>query len=98
MIVSYDIVSIVCINLPCVSECMCDVRHDIQIACTPYVAMNRLYLYIVKANSGMERQTGQTCETVEGLVLPRRTEQREKTRGGTFMLRMSGDSVVDGDI
>ena len=47
-------------NLLCVSECMyvsmcicvymyvCmyDVRHDIQIPCTRYVTINRLYLYM----------------------------------------------------
>ena len=59
---SYDILAIVCLNLRCVSECMyasmciyvylciyvCmyDVRHDIQIPCTRYVAINRLYLYL----------------------------------------------------
>ena len=58
--VSYDILAIACLNLRCVSECMyvsmciyvylciyvCvyDVRHDIQIPCTRYVAINRLYL------------------------------------------------------
>ena len=59
---SYDILAIVCLYLRCVSECMyvsmciyvylciyvCmyDVRHDIQIPCTRYVAINRLYLYL----------------------------------------------------
>ena len=58
MTVSYDILAIACLNLLCVSECMyvimciyvyvCmyDVRHDIQIPCTRYVAINRLYLYL----------------------------------------------------
>ena len=27
--------------------CMCDVRHDIQIPCTRYVTINRLYLYLI---------------------------------------------------
>ena len=58
--VSYDILAIACLHLLCVSECMyvsmciyvcmyvCmyDVRHDIQIPCTLYVAINRLYLYL----------------------------------------------------
>ena len=55
---SYDILAIACLHLLCVSECMyvsmciyvyvCmyDVRHDIQIPCTRYVAINRLYLYL----------------------------------------------------
>ena len=50
--------AIACLNLLCVSECMylsmciyvyvCmyDVRHDIHIPCTRYVAINRLYLYL----------------------------------------------------
>ena len=58
MTVYYDILAIVCLNVRCVSECMyvsmciyvylciyvCmyDVRHDIQIPCTRYVAINRL--------------------------------------------------------
>ena len=58
MTVSYDILAIACLNLLCVSECMyvimciyvyvCmyDVRHDIQIPCTRYVAINRIYLYL----------------------------------------------------
>ena len=58
MTVSYDILAIACLNILCVSECMyvimciyvyvCmyDVRHDIQIPCTRYVAINRLYLYL----------------------------------------------------
>ena len=29
----------------CIYVCMYDVRHDIQIPCTRYVAINRLYLY-----------------------------------------------------
>ena len=47
---------IACLNLLCVSECMyvysciyvCmyDVRHDIQIPCTRYVAINRLFFII----------------------------------------------------
>ena len=48
MTVAYDILTIVCINLPCVSECMyvcmCDVCHDIHIPCTRYVAIHYLYL------------------------------------------------------
>ena len=30
----------------CMYVCMYDVRHDIQIPCTRYVAINRLYLLI----------------------------------------------------
>ena len=29
-----------------IDPCMYDVRHDIQIPCTRYVAINRLYLYL----------------------------------------------------
>ena len=51
VMVSYNIFAIVCINLPCVYlcmylfmfVCMYDVRHDIQIPCTRYVAINLLY-------------------------------------------------------
>ena len=46
----YDILAIICIDLPCVSECiyvcMYVVRHDIQIPCIRYMAINRLYLFI----------------------------------------------------
>ena len=55
--VSYDILAIACLNLLCVSECMyvylcmyvCmyDVCHNIQIPCTCYVAINRLYLIFI---------------------------------------------------
>ena len=31
--------------------CMYDVRHDIQIPCTRYVAINRLYLYLITRGS-----------------------------------------------
>ena len=55
--VSYDISEIVCINLLCVSECMHDVCHDMQIPCTRYLAVSlyvnvymciyvHLYLYV----------------------------------------------------
>ena len=30
----------------CMYVCMYDVRHDIQIPCTRYVAINRIYLYL----------------------------------------------------
>ena len=33
--------------------CMYDVRHDIQIPCTRYVAINRLYLYLYINYSGL---------------------------------------------
>ena len=30
----------------CIYVCMYDARHDIQIPCTRYVAINRIYLYL----------------------------------------------------
>ena len=54
MTMSYEILASVCLSLPRLSECMyvrmyvCmyDVRHDMQIPCTRYLAINSLYLYI----------------------------------------------------
>ena len=72
MTVSYDILAIACLNLLCVPECMhvsmciyvyvCmyDVRHDIQIPCTRYVAINRLYLLSLKLTRGAPTMLGQT--------------------------------------
>ena len=37
--------------------CMYDVRHDIQISCTRYVAINRLYIYLYLERKSFDKNT-----------------------------------------
>ena len=48
MTVSYDILATVCmICLVCQNVYMYDVRHDMQIPSTRYLAVNHLYFYLI---------------------------------------------------